>query len=114
MILELAETDPSLREGLEKIRRRRRLRWIVILSFFPAVPILSVLATWISGSSKSTLLIGLVWLVLYIVAQLYVTQSVCPRCGNRFHSRGWYSNAFTRHCLNCDLPLYPTTDGSNT
>lgn len=44
------------------------------------------------------------WL-LAVIAMLYLHNTRCPRCGNRFayNKHTSYFNTFTTKCLNCDL-----------
>jgi len=94
------------KQGLRRIRLRRRLMWGTLLSFLPG----AVLVGHLGLSTKVLNMMGAAWLAAAVVFSFVVAFSRCPRCGKLFHSRQimWlliWSNAFTRRCLNCALAL---------
>jgi hypothetical protein len=95
-------TPDSLRAGLEEIRRRRRLLWIVFWTYVPVMVLLfKLLGGWVFPWA------AFAWMGLLGVTGIRVSLSRCPRCGERFHwSLAWH-NAWARKCLHCGLPLRP-------
>jgi hypothetical protein len=97
-------TPESLRTGLNEIRRRRRLHWIVFLTFLPAC---AVLIRLFDSSPLSWLILA--WPVAFIGTAQYAFSSLCPLCGDQFASRpGDWHNPWTQRCLHCGLRLRST------
>ena len=48
------------------------------------------------------------WFFL-LLGGLFLSMAKCPRCGQSFHSRGFYTNHFSSSCLSCKVRL----DGTN-
>ncbi len=52
-------------------------------------------------------ILGLASLVGSLVVRLVLAGWKCPRCGNRFHSKGfWSSDERASQCMNCGLPKW--------
>ena len=59
-------------------------------------------------------MMALTWMVAFLGAGCLASFSRCPRCGKFFDIKhgafGWrWSRPFTRRCLNCGLPLRPSS-----
>ena len=53
------------------------------------------------------LILGFASLLGSLIARLVLAGWRCPRCGNRFHSKGfWKSDQGTSQCMNCGLPKW--------
>jgi uncharacterized protein (DUF983 family) len=95
-------TSASLRDGLARIRRRRRIVWLVFWTYIPAMVLMSLLGEWVFPWA------AFAWMALLGVTSVQVSLSRCPRCGERYHwGSTWYSS-WTRKCMHCGLPLRPT------
>ena len=92
--------------GLEEVRRRRRIFWIVFFcfvgilawSFFGPYPISSMVGVRLG-------LAAVVWMIMF-----WVNHAECPRCGKKFHCKTspWnLSSRWSDKCVHCALELNP-------
>ena len=93
--------DPAAyRPAMDKIRRRRKYFFGLILIYMPAM--------WLCIQMKLTtdaiLTIIAIWSVLVFIAALMAAVTYCPRCGNYFHVHGM-TLMFLRKCLHCQLHI---------
>jgi hypothetical protein len=94
------DEDNVMMEGLHEIRVRRRCVWIVFAAYIPVC----LLAVRLFGDKAGGYAAGLCMLV-FAVAGARVHFSRCPRCGNLFHSTGFWHNIWVRKCMHCGLRL---------
>jgi hypothetical protein len=97
---ELLGTPSVIGAGLRKVRKRRWLLWGVLLVYVPAI----WLSLTLTHSDRITAVVFGVWLVALIVAVLFVSTALCPRCGNYFHVYGM-TPLYLRRCLHCKLHI---------
>jgi hypothetical protein len=92
-------------------RRRRRWSFGVWLGGFLFLALLVGLL-----SSRSLLndlvfwVLGLTWIVAFLVADIRLACFRCPRCHHMFFWGLWYSNPFARKCLHCGLLKWSNSD----
>jgi len=89
--------------GLARIRRRRRLLWIVVFSYLPLMGGAMILAS----SDTLAQRIAMLWMLLLVAAGFAIQFSRCPRCSRFFHWGRFYGNTFARRCLHCHQELRP-------
>ena len=89
------------KEGLTRIRRRRRRALVVSLLYLP----LSGIAFLLSRSELATFLFALAWFLVCVASGLAAVLSPCPRCKKTFNLRRWYGNPRTGRCLHCGLRI---------
>jgi hypothetical protein len=94
------ETPSIIGPGLKKIRKRRWFLWGVLLVYVPAI----WLSLELTHSDRMTGVVFGVWLVILIIAVLFMSTARCPRCGNYFHVYGM-TLLCPRKCLHCKLHL---------
>jgi hypothetical protein len=97
----------TLAAGLAEIRRRRRLKWTVLLVGLLLWIVASPLLIWLTGSQNAPLVPGILYVAAFVLATQYDAQSLCPRCGKEFSRRGLIGWPDTQHCLHCDQALRP-------
>ncbi len=88
-------------KGLEEIRRRRRLVFVVFLLYIPVV----IITFFVFRSDQFTVWVALAWMALCAVTIIRASLSRCPRCGKHYHYKRPTSNPWTRKCLHCGLRL---------
>lgn len=94
------EKDEKIEEGLNVIRSRRRVVWIVLFGYLPVMMLVNILLP------KSYIVyFACTYLVLWAFLILRSNFSRCPKCNNMFHAIGLFANPWTRKCLHCSLPL---------
>jgi hypothetical protein len=93
-------TPAELINGLVLIRRRRWYLWGALLIYLPALKLTMLL----SPSTKVTLSVVGLWLLLSFALAFYAALARCPRCNNYFHMHG-PTLLFLRKCLHCQLHL---------
>jgi hypothetical protein len=92
-------TDPTAyKPGLDKIRKRRRILWLVIAIYLPAM----MIALDSPDYKTRAATVFIVWIVLLIVAVTLACVVRCPRCGECFHTHG-PTFLPLRRCLHCAL-----------
>jgi hypothetical protein len=88
--------------GLSKIRRRRLIRRMLLLSFLPAMLLArNAITTTLQAQ------LALAWVLASVWINNWVRFTRCPRCGELFHVDGksrWTGRS--RTCVNCGLPLH--------
>lgn len=93
------------RDGLRRIRRAHLWFWI-ILSL--EAPILWI-AVRHTDQHRMIAPLTTVWAITVVVLALRVALMRCPRCGERFHSKGampsWRPLTTPPQCVHCGLPL---------
>lgn len=99
--------DPARREkyrtAWSDYRARRKL---LFLSFAGYIPwgLTVAGAQWLLGFRDTLVFVLLfLWMGFFVVAGIYFQFWKCPRCGNPFFTKYWYSNAFASKCLHCKL-----------
>jgi hypothetical protein len=99
-----AELHPAWRD----YRMWRRLLWVGLLGYLPAVMIVALIASRFSSSDTPAAYAALAWMSAWAICIIRVGWFRCPRCAKRFHinaTRGWIapSHPFFKRCLNCGL-----------
>ena len=88
------------KEGLYRIRQRRRLFWLLFFALIPAF----VLCNFITRSDIVIRWFMGIYAAALIIFGLLASFSHCPHCGHHFHINKWgVSNPWTKRCLNCGL-----------
>ena len=82
----------------------------LFLSFLPTMGLL----WYLTESDRVMFLSFWIWCAVYSASGLLVARSRCPRCGKFFDIKHGafglrWSRPFTRRCLNCGLPLRPSS-----
>ncbi|UFS69842.1 hypothetical protein LPW11_18375 [Geomonas sp. RF6] len=103
------ETVEDWGPGLQKVRKRRLLLWILIAVYMP----LMWIAQRLTHSFWDALPVFWVWFALLIVIMTYSALARCPRCGNYFHMNGM-SLLYLRKCLHCQLHVCADKPGKKT
>ena len=91
----------SIELKLSQIRRWRMYGWIFLFSY----PFAPIIAGVITDSDNAAITVAILWFVMTGICGFKACMSNCPRCGNRFFEKKWYSNPFARKCLHCKLSL---------
>ena len=95
-------TDPVyIGTELKKIRGQRMYLWLVSLSY---VPMMYLTFVW-NHADTALFVVLAIWMFFLGKAVLVVAFSLCPRCGNYFHMKGFFPNYLLRRCLHCGLRL---------
>ena len=98
---DIKDTDPvALKQGLEKIRKRRWILWASILIYVPGLLIALEM-----GASRNIMaaLFG-AWIALICVSVGLATVVRCPRCHNTYHTNG-PTFLPVRKCVHCGLAV---------
>ncbi|MDZ4784104.1 MAG: hypothetical protein SGJ19_27975 [Planctomycetia bacterium] len=98
-------------------RRRRRIKWIALLSFFPATIVAALLLVPLSLVLESDIPVATAGLIVGIVAfgAAVVTHGrqmywQCPKCQRPFFLEMIFYAPFDDACRHCKLPLYVPCD----
>ena len=86
---------------LAEIRRLKKISWILFFTYVPA----AMLGGFITNSDNGVIITAGFWLVLTVFFGLKAFYSKCPRCGNSFYKKGWFSFPFAQKCLHCKLRI---------
>jgi len=104
--------DQKIAKGLSDIRRRRVHVWVVLLSYLPAMMLVTLFVKALRLDQDESIVVAaaLAWMALFAVTISRAGWVRCPRCGGWFNLRGigWFVgaiNPFTQQCMNCKLPL---------
>ena len=76
----------------------------VFLGFFPYMLVAGYIAQLFTASETPVILAGVAYGALFLVYSLRLALTECPRCQGLYHWN-WWSNPWTRRCLNCGLSL---------
>ena len=96
----MAESDPQMGLALERLRRRRRVYW-VLFSLVVVGLFLLVFLVPTQWSTAAPLIYVFVGGALIAYADLLMRQVECPRCHQSFFRQPAY---WARRCTNCGLP----------
>jgi len=88
------------------LRKRRNILWIIFFAWLPLAGLVAALSrTWLKAPVLAVAA-AVVWLVAYAASAWWFASFKCPRCGRRFHVKGWWQNPFANRCLHCGLPKW--------
>lgn len=96
----MTSDESGISSGLRRIRRRRIYLWLVSLAYVPIM--LTTLE--LTHSNHVLAVVFVIWLIFLCRAVLPVAFVLCPRCGNRFHMKGFFPS-YRRRCLHCGLHI---------
>jgi hypothetical protein len=99
-----AQSEDILR-GLHGIRVKRRLLWLLFLSYLPAAGLAGFVI-----APEAFAFTALAWMVAFAVTGTLVSRARCPRCGGFFHRTRLWGNTFAQRCMHCGLRLRTTTE----
>ena len=102
---------PEIERGLRLIRLRRRRMIYVFLGFFPFVLVAGYIIQLFAAWETPVAYVAIAYGALFVAYGLRLTFTECPRCHGLYHWH-WWSNPWTRKCLNCGLPLKVVSDGN--
>jgi hypothetical protein len=94
-----ASADLSV--GLEKIKRRRRVVWLVFFGYLPFMMLVAAA----KPAERFVISAALAYMVFFAVVIARLGLSKCPRCGKHFHYTWFWHNPWTSRCLHCGLKL---------
>jgi predicted membrane metal-binding protein len=84
-------------------RMRRRIFWIICISYLPGVFLLSLPLEKYFHSDVPMMVIAFSWLFAFLASGWYMNVWICPCCGNPYFKRRWFYNQFTSKCVHCGL-----------
>lgn len=91
-------------------RKRRKLFWIIFLTYLPGVAIIGAPLGQLFKSETSYLIVAIIWMCAFAVSGLRFSFWKCPRCEKCFSLRWHSSNPFTSRCLHCGLAKWELSD----
>ena len=94
------------RRQWQEYKRRNRIFWCVFLTYVPGVLLIGYPLSRLFGSDTVIWVVAISWMVAFLIAQTYLSNWKCPRCGKRFLQRRWSTNTHARKCLHCGLPKW--------
>ena len=102
-------------DSWNEIRYWRRLFWGGWLLYLPVVGGLGILLTRLGITENVVVVMALAWMAAWAFVGIKLQLCKCPRCKERFFSRGlWGSawlrfyNVFASRCLNCKIRIGTT------
>ena len=95
-------------EKWDDYRRRKRLCWILFLTYVPGVFGIGLPLDRLFSSELPLGILAGMWMVALLVAGNYAIAWRCPRCGKPFFLTWWGYNSFARKCVHCMLPKWST------
>jgi hypothetical protein len=90
----------SLESGLRRIRRRRCYLWMIAAAYLPLMGMTMAL----THSNRALIAVYCIWVVFLAKAVLPVAFVLCPRCGKRFHMKGFFPR-YGRKCVHCGIHI---------
>jgi hypothetical protein len=91
-------------------RRLRRLAVFLWLGWMPyGAAVLALTRPFQSPTPKLGIVSG--WILILAIAGAQQGSFRCPRCGEKFFSKGWYHNGLSSSCLHCQLPKWAGSIG---
>ena len=94
----------DIKNGLRLIRLRQRRLIGIFLGFLPAMFATAYIVRLVSDSETPVLYAAAVYGGLFLAYGCRLAFTECPQCHGYYHW-SWWSNPWTRKCLNCGLPL---------
>lgn len=96
-------TDQHINAGLKRIRFLRRFLLVIVLLFAPLVYAMAMKEL----PLRLIMTVGIVWICVGVVVELFIGFARCPACRGYFHVRGMSGNILTKKCMNCGVALKP-------
>jgi hypothetical protein len=89
------------------LRRNLILLWLL---YVPSVVMVALFSNSLFRTTMPAMVLAVLWMVAFLIANMHFEQFLCPRCGNRFDKRAgafaprmWL---FARKCQNCSLEKF--------
>jgi hypothetical protein len=102
--------SPDFAVAWNDYRHRRRWFFGVWLGGFLAIALLVGLLSKLSPDDVVFYILGLTWMIAFIVVAIRLQFFKCPRCHHKFFGSAGYSNPLARKCLHCGLPKWSESD----
>jgi hypothetical protein len=87
-------------------RRRRRIFFVIWVTYVPGVFILSYPLSKMFDSGMPVYAIAGAWMLAFVISSIYLSSFPCPRCHRSFFYTWWFHNPFARRCVHCGLPKW--------
>jgi hypothetical protein len=87
-------------------RKRRNILLLTFVAYVPLMSVVALLSVRIFHTFTPVFVVGIAWMVFFVIAGNALTRFPCPRCGKWFFAKWWYYNSFARRCVHCGLPKY--------
>lgn len=100
--------------ALRHVRKMRRAPWLTMLMTVGAFVAAGLVSDYLRLKSDVLVAgVAVVGLAVFFWQTLALVDVPCPRCGNRFFSKGMFGNVWAGHCLHCGVSLQKTRGASN-
>jgi hypothetical protein len=101
-------SDLSYAEKWDDYRRRKRLCWVLFLTYVPGRFAIGLALGRLFSSELPLGIVAGMWMLALLIAGNSAIAWRCPRCGKPFFRRWWRYNSLARECLHCKLPKWST------
>ena len=101
----MIDESPAPHPAWRKYRIWRAALWTMFFTYLPVMVLVSSVARQFTSSERPAMFAALAWMAIWAVCIIRVGWARCPRCCDRVHIRGLWSNPFSRRCLNCGLRI---------
>jgi hypothetical protein len=103
-------TKPTYAAQWNEYRRRRRIYWILFLSYVPGVVLVGFPLAYYFSSEWLGMSVAGLWMLAWVVARMRMYNWRCPRCGDWFFHTFWNYKWFRGKCVHCGLPQWADHD----
>lgn len=88
--------------------RRIRNQWfLVFLAYVPVVGLVAFVSFKMFSSLIPAFVAAFLWMALFLISGIRINSWRCPRCGETFSGKWWYSKGLlARRCVHCGLPKF--------
>ncbi|WP_404308968.1 hypothetical protein [Neorhodopirellula lusitana] len=90
----------------DSYRHRRKVFWILILTYLPGVALAAIAMQRWTGSDDAAMIAAVAWMAAYGVAGWRCGHFPCPQCGRPFFIWRFTYHVWTGQCLHCNLPKW--------
>lgn len=81
--------------------KRNLVFWGLFAAYVPVMVFILIPLVRVLNFPNAAGLLAIVWFAAVAAAGIWRTNWNCPRCGERFYRKWWYTNSFSTKCVHC-------------
>ena len=90
----------------------RRLSWMLFFGGPPVVLLLGGIPAELLEIMALFWVVAIPWMIAWYFVSMRAVWLLCPRCGKRFFTKGWFTNTWAKRCMHCGLPKWSEPDAA--
>lgn len=91
--------------------KRNLVFWVLFIGWLPVMVFIVIPVARVLNFPNAANGLALIFFAAVMAAGIWRANWNCPRCGERFYRKWWYTNSFSTKCVHCGFR--PATARSN-